>query len=309
MKFPGSRLSKHLAQASATQLWRAGFAALRWARPATATPWSSRGDERVLVVAPHPDDETAGCAGTLLRHREAGDSVTVVCLTDGRRSTALGLKPDAMAATRRREVAEVAKRLDFELSWEGLKEGEWSLDTGVRALAAALARAEPTRIYAPTCLDFHPEHRQTAHALAGALAEWTNQGCGEGFERHQPTIHGYPISVPFQASMVDQIVPVARYEAQILAAFDAYASQRGALQPALRLRRYLASRFHVPGLAEGFWTRSSSSYQQLHTELGDGGGARGMRYLSWTDPLAYRSAPRLRRTLAQPEPVADRCRS
>jgi N-acetylglucosamine malate deacetylase 1 len=36
---------------------------------------------KVLVVAPHPDDETLGCGGTLLRHREEGDEVHWLIVT------------------------------------------------------------------------------------------------------------------------------------------------------------------------------------------------------------------------------------
>jgi len=39
--------------------------------------------ERLLVVAPHPDDETLCCAGVIRRAREAGAQVAVVWLTSG----------------------------------------------------------------------------------------------------------------------------------------------------------------------------------------------------------------------------------
>src|SRR5215831_18965255 len=38
---------------------------------------------RVLVVAPHPDDEVLGCGGTMARHAAAGDEVHVVVVTRG----------------------------------------------------------------------------------------------------------------------------------------------------------------------------------------------------------------------------------
>ncbi len=31
--------------------------------------------KNILVIAPHPDDETLGCGGTLLRHINEGDRV------------------------------------------------------------------------------------------------------------------------------------------------------------------------------------------------------------------------------------------
>ena len=37
---------------------------------------------KILIVAPHPDDETLGCGGTLLKHKKRGDKVIYVCMTD-----------------------------------------------------------------------------------------------------------------------------------------------------------------------------------------------------------------------------------
>src|SRR6185437_3709814 len=40
------------------------------------------GNQRVLVLAPHMDDETLGCGGALAAHVAQGSAVTVVFLTD-----------------------------------------------------------------------------------------------------------------------------------------------------------------------------------------------------------------------------------
>ncbi len=39
--------------------------------------------ERVLVLAAHPDDESLGLGGTIIKHVKKGDTVTVLILTDG----------------------------------------------------------------------------------------------------------------------------------------------------------------------------------------------------------------------------------
>lgn len=46
--------------------------------------------ERVLAVFPHPDDESFGKAGTLIKHVEAGDEVTLICATMGQMGRRMG---------------------------------------------------------------------------------------------------------------------------------------------------------------------------------------------------------------------------
>ncbi|MEY2893758.1 MAG: hypothetical protein RJA98_3666, partial [Pseudomonadota bacterium] len=51
----------------------------RWPRGIDTFP-----QRRVVVLAPHPDDEAIGCAGAILRHVQAGAQVSVIQLSDGR---------------------------------------------------------------------------------------------------------------------------------------------------------------------------------------------------------------------------------
>ena len=39
---------------------------------------------RVIVIAPHPDDETLGCGGTLLKHIKNQDQVYWLIVTEAR---------------------------------------------------------------------------------------------------------------------------------------------------------------------------------------------------------------------------------
>ena len=131
---------------------------------------SFTGDERVLVIAPHPDDETLGCGGTLALQVRAGDRVRVLVVTDGGGSRAQGLTREEMVRVRSEEAAAAMQELgQVELVRLALPEGGWSQDDLVNKLCQTLQDYGPTVIYAPSCVDYHPEHLRVATALAAAL--------------------------------------------------------------------------------------------------------------------------------------------
>src|SRR5436190_18459889 len=55
----------------------------RWRQPPPPVPLIVPGGTRLLVVAPHPDDETLGAGGLIQRVHENGGVVKVLYLTDG----------------------------------------------------------------------------------------------------------------------------------------------------------------------------------------------------------------------------------
>lgn len=68
---------------------------------------------RLLCVTAHPDDESGGFGGTLLRYATKGVETHVVCLTPGQAATNRhgARTDDELAAMRRREFAEACKIL------------------------------------------------------------------------------------------------------------------------------------------------------------------------------------------------------
>ena len=60
---------------------------------------------KVLAIAPHPDDETLGCGGTLLRHVAAGDELHWLIVTQAHAPQ----WPEPVIAQKAQEVEKVAK--------------------------------------------------------------------------------------------------------------------------------------------------------------------------------------------------------
>src|SRR6516165_9197753 len=57
-----------------------------------------------VVVAPHPDDETLGCGGTVILKKRHGATVRVLMMTDGSASHPGLIAPDELAAIRAGET-------------------------------------------------------------------------------------------------------------------------------------------------------------------------------------------------------------
>jgi LmbE family N-acetylglucosaminyl deacetylase len=117
----------------------------------------------VLVLAPHPDDEALGCAGTIASLNRKGVSSTVVFLTDGER---LRGEPSLEIAGKRRAegIAASAMLGCREPHFLGLPDGEVSshIDEACTRLSELIAQKKPDFIFAPSPVDHHQDHLATA---------------------------------------------------------------------------------------------------------------------------------------------------
>jgi LmbE family N-acetylglucosaminyl deacetylase len=278
----------------AESFWSAAFAAAGLFVQRRSIDWSHPDPQQtVLVIAPHPDDESIGCAGTLLLHKRRGSRVIVACITDGRTSRAFGLGPDEMAARRRCEAENCARLLAVDaLEWAGLRGGDWTESQLLGVLDELTARYRPDLVYAPSCVDFHPEHRDVAHVLAGF---WQSASL-------RPfSVRVYPIQVPLTPKLANLIVDVSSEMARAREAMETYTTQFANIPRAIRQRRYAAQCYRVGSYAEEFWQMSVPDYIRLHLDylLHREQQFRGVREHPISDPLAYLVGQKARERLAR----------
>jgi LmbE family N-acetylglucosaminyl deacetylase len=129
-----------------------------------------------MVFAPHPDDETLGCGGTILRKRDSGATVRVVFMTDGAASHPGLIPADELARLRRGEAMAATASLGVpsqDVTWLGLPDAGLAQHhaQAVAQVAALLALHHPPQIFLPFPKQEHPDHMATHAIVMQALAE------------------------------------------------------------------------------------------------------------------------------------------
>jgi LmbE family N-acetylglucosaminyl deacetylase len=128
----------------------------------------------IVVVAPHPDDETLGLGGTLHQLAATGRPLKLLAITEGEAShpNSRTLSPAALAARRAEERLRALRCLGCEQATV-VSLGE--PDGGVRASAQLIARIAEHLRSASWCLatyrsDGHPDHDAAGEAAAAAAS-------------------------------------------------------------------------------------------------------------------------------------------
>lgn len=128
-----------------------------------------------IVFAPHEDDETLGCGGTILRKRALGARVEIVFMTDGAASHAPALiERTALAAEREAEARSAARVLGVEagdLTFLGHPDGALGTrhEAAVEEVAELLRQRRPAQVFAPYRHDGLPDHVATRDIVVAAL--------------------------------------------------------------------------------------------------------------------------------------------
>lgn len=120
----------------------------------------------VLVVSAHPDDEILGAGGTLIKHRERGDTLFWLITTDVFEEHGFTAE---RVLSRQKEIQEVAAKLGVEmickLSYPTMSLSSSSLISMVPEISKFFNEVKPEVIYCLNRSDAHSDHRVTFDAV------------------------------------------------------------------------------------------------------------------------------------------------
>jgi len=120
----------------------------------------------VLVVAPHADDESLGCGGTLLKHLASGDELHWLLVTG--MSSETGFSQENITI-RSEEIRQVGERYSFssitELMFPPARLSEIPESDLIRRISQAVLDTRPELVYTAYRNDAHSDHEAVFDAV------------------------------------------------------------------------------------------------------------------------------------------------
>jgi LmbE family N-acetylglucosaminyl deacetylase len=115
---------------------------------------------KVIIISAHPDDETLGAGGTLLKHKQQGDEINWLIVTDVFENEGFSVE---RVLSRKLEIDIVSKLYSFEnvykLGYPTMKLNDMLLVDLVNKISNIFQELKPEIIYVMNRSDAHSDHR------------------------------------------------------------------------------------------------------------------------------------------------------
>lgn len=122
--------------------------------------------KRIIVISAHPDDETLGAGGTLLKHRENGDKLYWLIATNIFEKQGFS---EQRVIERQNEIQKVKDFYGFEkvfkLDYPTMELTSESLITLIPAVSKVFMEVQPEIVYSLNRSDAHSDHRYLSDAV------------------------------------------------------------------------------------------------------------------------------------------------
>jgi len=197
---------------------------------------------RVLVLAPHIDDDIIGAGGCLRKHIQSGDDIIAVYFAD-------------CSEERIKEAEEAANVIGF----RHLEFFEYESKTLLKQkdllgrLSTIVNDYKPAIVYSPSLFDRHNDHLAVNHYLSLLYEQY----------RFDFTVYAYEVWTTLVPNLIVDISDVVESKKKAITQYKSQLSHNNWLDAAISLNRYRGVTSGVGMYAEGFVRYSLKEYYTL----------------------------------------------
>jgi len=224
--------------------------------------------QRIMVLAPHMDDEVIGCGGTLRKCVLSGKDVTVVYLTDGRQGDRyppnigpheLLQRQQKIIEIRKDEARQACEVLGINTMHflDGEDQRLHSTPKMRGALSKILTDFQPDTLFVPFFLENHPDHRETARILVETTMEMSlNCEC-----------YAYEVWTAIYPNCMIDISSVAETKQFAILRYQSQLKHNNYLRTTLGLNAFRSMNTDGEGFAEAFWRSNLDTFRSFFLEV------------------------------------------
>jgi LmbE family N-acetylglucosaminyl deacetylase/glycosyltransferase involved in cell wall biosynthesis len=206
--------------------------------------------ERLLILAPHPDDEVIGCGGLIAQHLRENRAVRVLVATDGAEADPSAGDRDAYRARREEESLRALALLGAS-DVHFLRFPDRGLDDAVTTpIREHLTAFKPDLICVPSPIEIHPDHLALSRAFCDLVQRDESLFADLAIAR----VAFYEVSQPLRPNTLVDITDVAAEKYRAIAAHESQTTIRDYAAYARGLNAYRALTLSPQTkFAEGYW--------------------------------------------------------
>ena len=128
---------------------------------------------KVLIISPHPDDETLGCGGSIFSHNKNGDEVYIIFVTSISINDGWSAKK---VNERNKEINKIKKIYNFKKSYNfefpTSKIKYDNINDIINKISNIFREVKPNIIYTPFINDIHTDHQIISKSVNSCLKKF-----------------------------------------------------------------------------------------------------------------------------------------
>jgi LmbE family N-acetylglucosaminyl deacetylase len=214
--------------------------------------------QRILVIAPHPDDEAIGCGGSIAMHIAEGDRVDVITLTSGEKGLS-GMSEEDVIRIREAEGHDAAAILGLNSLeyWHEPDGGFQASPFNVARLLSNLEHIPTDIIYVPHEKDAHHDHQQAAWMVIKAVEQLKDPAM-------KPVINMYEVWTPLNTiDIIHDISPYIEVKRSAILAHRCQCEVMKLHEATIALNRYRGEMHNTTG---GIYAEVFMRYRYLYKQ-------------------------------------------